>query len=123
MSKPIVTSELSTFDKVQEDWGKLTKDLNSKQHSVFSMYNIVDDTKENFVVDLPFPLEKDFMIIKGTWTITMRRWEDVYTEEITDLTVGKLAKIFHNHNDGSHIFLEYMNVDKIEKTINLFGGS
>lgn len=116
----------STYLKVEQDWNKLTKGLSKKQNSIFSMYEVSDDIEEyvdDTPVELPFPLKKKFLLLDGEWTITMRRWEDIYTEKVTDFTVGDLARIFHNHNDGSHIFLEALDVDQDKRTVDLFGGS
>ena len=105
---------------LQTLWQKLIDVTISGRHSEYSIYDYVDDGDD---ILSEHDLDKPNNILhKGEYVLRCSDWETGYMI-VSDVTIKKIANIFHNHNDGHHIYLEKIEVNEKDKTILLKTGS
>jgi len=73
------------------------------------MFDFDENDSENVVIPT-VDFTSEIPIIKGKFSVGFHTWKGLITQSGTDLTWKKLIKILDKHNDGSHIFLEVVDV-------------
>lgn len=112
-----ITKEKMSYEELQTLWEGLT---DGESSVVFSIYEFHEDGKESVTPEVNFLSEE--VLCDGEVGVCISGWDQVIVV-LKDPTWKDLARVFDKYNDGTHIFLEQVEIDKEQKVIHTFFGS